>query len=148
MTGTAIQVDVDTRQVAAMLRKMKHRFGHMRPAMKIIGQTIRTSVVENFQQGGRPDAWQPLSDATLLTKKSGKVLVEQGAAGGLMGSIHPESGDNWVMVGTDKVYGAIHQFGGPTGRGHKTMIPARPFLEIQDDDWLEIVEQLNDFLMG
>jgi phage virion morphogenesis protein len=148
MTGTAIQVDVDTRQVEAMLKAMKRRFGHMRPAMKIIGQTIRTSVVENFQQGGRPDAWEPLSDATLLTKKGDKILVEQGFAGGLEGSIHPEHGDNWAMVGTDKAYGAIHQFGGPTGRGHKTMIPARPFLEIQDEDWQAIIEQLNDYLMG
>ena len=127
---------------------LKHRFGHMRPAMKIIGQTIRTSVVENFQQGGRPEAWEPLSDATLLTKRGNKILVNQGFEGGMMGSIHPESGENWVMVGTDKKYAAIHQFGGKAGRGHKVTIPARPFMEIQDEDWLEITEQLNDYLMG
>lgn len=148
MTGTAIEMKWDTKQVSALLRKMKGRMGHMRPGLKIIGETIRTSVVESFQQGGRPEAWEPLSDKTLLTKKSGMVLVEQGFAGGLMGSIHSEVGDDWVMVGTDKVYGAIHQFGGETGRGHKTKIPARPFLEIQDEDWPEIIEQLNDFLMG
>ena len=148
MTGTAIEMRWDTKKVSAMLRKMKHRFGHMRPGLKIIGETIRTSVVENFQQGGRPEAWEPLSVSTLLSKRGEMVLVEQGFAGGLMGSIHAEVGDDWVMVGTDKVYGAIHQFGGPAGRGHSAEIPARPYLEIQDDDWVEITEQLNDYLMG
>ena len=35
-------------------------------------------------------------------------------------------------VGTNLVYAAIHQFGGPAGRGHKSRIPARPYLGLDD----------------
>jgi len=148
MTGSAIVVDVDTKPVSDMLKKFRHRMGTLKPAMKIIGQIMRTSIVENFQKGGRPDAWEPLSDETLLTKKGDKILINQGFAGGLMGSIHPEIGDDYVMVGTDKKYAAIHQFGGKAGRGGKVTIPARPFLLIQDEDIDDITEELNDYLMG
>lgn len=148
MTGSAIKMDVDTRQVSAMLGRFRKRTGNMRPALKIIGQVIRTSIIETFEAGGRPEAWEPLSEATLLTKKGGAILVNQGFAGGLMGSVHEEVGDNYVMVGTDKVYGAIHQFGGQAGRGQKVTIPARPWLEIQDEDWPEMLAELNDYLMG
>jgi phage virion morphogenesis protein len=64
-----------------------------------------------------------------------------------MGSIHSEAGENVVIVGTDKVYGAIHQFGGMAGRNRKVKIPAREFLMVQDEDWIEIKEQLADFIM-
>jgi phage virion morphogenesis protein len=148
MTGSAIIVDVDTKPVSDMLKKFRHRMGSLKPAMKIIGQIMRTSIVENFQKGGRPDAWAPLSDETLLTKKGSKILIETGFAGGLMGSIHSEIGDDYVMVGTDKKYAAIHQFGGKTGRGSKVTIPARPFLLIQDEDIDDITAELNDYLMG
>ena len=34
------------------------------------------------------------------------------------------------------------------GRGHKTAIPARPYLVIQDEDLTEIHAIISDFLMG
>lgn len=154
MTGSAIVVDVDTKPVSDMLKKFRHRMGTLRPAMKIIGQLMRTSIVENFQKGGRPDAWTPLSDETLLTKKGDKILINQGFAGGLMGSIGVENkgiyevGDDYVMVGTNKEYAAIHQFGGKAGRGNKVTIPARPYMMIQDEDIDDITAELNDYLMG
>lgn len=148
MTGSAIEVKYDTSEVKAMLEKFTARVGRMAPAMKIIGEIVRTSIVQNFQDGGRPQAWTPLSDTTLLSKKGTKILVEQGFAGGLMGSIHAENGDDYVRVGTDKVYAAIHHFGGKAGRNRKVTIPARPYMVIQDEDWVEITESLNDYLMG
>ena len=39
-------------------------------------------------------------------------------------------------IGTNVVYGAIHEFGGMTGRNHSVLIPPRPFLRpaIEDTD--------------
>lgn len=147
MTGSAIVVDVDTKPVSDMLKKFRHRMGSLKPAMKIIGKIMRTSIVENFQEGGRPDAWTPLSDETLLTKKGDKILIDSGV---LKGSIHPdpEVGEDYVIVGTNKKYAAIHQFGGKAGRGGKVTIPARPFMLIQDEDIDDITAELNDYLMG
>jgi phage virion morphogenesis protein len=53
-----------------------------------------------------------------------------------------------VDVGTDIVYAAIHQFGGETGRGNKTIIPARPFLGVREEDWAEIESMLVNELFG
>ena len=64
-----------------------------------------------------------------------------------MGSIHSEVTGNIVMVGTDKEYAAIHQFGGMAGRNRKVKIPARPFLMIQDKDWDNINDQLSNFIL-
>ena len=44
-------------------------------------------------------------------------------------------------------YAAIQNFGGKAGRGRKVSIPARPFLVIQDEDWREIGEELENFLL-
>lgn len=176
MAGTAISIDIDDKQVMDRLKELRDRFGNLRPVMKAIGQTIRTSVVENFQDGGRPGAWAPLSPATLLQKRGSKVLIDKGFAGGLMGSIHEEAGEDYVLVGTNKVYAAMHQFGykGPVTipahtrvirqafgkmlanpkavsvRSHTALraVPARPFLMVQNEDVIEILELMNDYLMG
>lgn len=34
----------------------------------------------------------------------------------------------YVEIGTDVVYARIHEFGGRTGRGHSTVIKARPYM--------------------
>lgn len=148
MTGTAIEINVDDKGLKKVLGRFLARAGNMKPAMKIIGQIIRTSVVQNFQDGGRPTEWEPLAESTLLTKKGGKILIEQGFAGGLMGSSHEKVTANSVLVGTNKVYAAIQHWGGMAGRGRKVKIPARPWLMIQDEDWPEIVAELDEYLLA
>jgi phage virion morphogenesis protein len=37
-----------------------------------------------------------------------------------------------VEVGSSMAYAAIHQFGGKTGKGHRTTIPARPYLGLSE----------------
>jgi phage gpG-like protein len=58
-----------------------------------------------------------------LLKKSG-LLVK---------SFRVEVSGNWVTIASDRPYSRIHQFGGAAGRGHKTAIPARPFMPISKD---------------
>lgn len=147
MAGSAITMRTNADKVGGELQVIARRCGTMLPAMQIIGETVTTSVVENFQAGGRPNGWQALAPATLAKKKGGSILVGKGFAGGLMGSIHYQAGNDSVLVGTDKVYGAIHQFGGLAGRGGAVEIPAREFLMVQDEDWPAIKEQLADYIL-
>ncbi len=146
MTGSAITITSNADQVAAELAAVADRCGSMEPAMQIIGETVVASVQQNFMAGGRPEGWQELSPVTKAQKKGGSILITEGHAGGLLGSIHAEAAANSVQIGTDKVYAAIHQFGGQAGRGRKVTIPAREFLLIQDSDWPDIKEQLNDYI--
>jgi phage gpG-like protein len=46
-----------------------------------------------------------------------------------------------LSFGTDRVYGATHQFGDP-----ERNIPERPFLGVSSDDEREILEILSEYL--
>lgn len=98
--------------------------------MKNIAGILEDSVEENFAQQGRPK-WQQLAKSTIeqrtkVNKWPGMIL--QMSSAGLASSITSYYDDNSAIVGTNKVYAAIHQFGGKAGRNKKVEIPARPYL--------------------
>ena len=45
-----------------------------------------------------------------------------------------EVGSNYARIGSNKKYAAIHHLGGQAGRGHKTNLPARPYLPINGNN--------------
>lgn len=60
--------------------------------------------------------------------KTGKSLSPF-ATGTLRRSIESKvTTGKYVEIGTDVVYARIHEFGGRTGRGHRTVIKARPYM--------------------
>jgi len=122
---------------------------------------------------GRP--WQPHSPLTLMIaygwtrrKKDGstsrrKLYTQKGGltsgferyamnrkiltlSSRLRKSIHYQATEDSVVIGTDAVYAAIHQFGGKAGRGRKVSIPARPYLGISDADRSEAVRIIKEHL--
>lgn len=63
-------------------------------------------------------------------KLSGQVLHRQ--TGALVGSVAIQKfsgGSIGGRVGPNKVYAAIHEFGGMAGRGHSVTIPPRPYMQ-------------------
>ena len=147
MGDVAVNIKIDDREVRKLLAGILKRIGNPGPVMKILGAIVRTSVVRNFEKGGRPTKWQALSPETLKTKKGTAILREQGMAGGLMGSVNYKPFNDKVVVSANKVYAAIHHFGGKAGRGKKVTIPARPYMMIQDEDWVEMKAALNDYII-
>lgn len=115
MSGAAITIEVKDRAVRELLARIQKHVNDLTPAMKIIGEIVRTSIVRNFEKSGRPDRWKPLSPVTLARRKGHKILMVQGLAGGLAGSIHWTAHSDRVSIGTNKVYGAVHQFGAKKG---------------------------------
>ncbi len=147
MGGVAVSVKIDDREVRKLLGGILKRMGNPAPAMKIIGAIARTSIVRNFEKGGRPEKWTSLSLETLKTKKGTAILREQGMAGGLMGAVNYKAFNDKVVISANKVYAAIHHFGGKAGRGRKVTIPARPYMMVQDEDWVEMKAALGDFIV-
>ena len=175
MSGAAITVKVDDKQVKELLGRIQKNLGDLTPAMKIIGSTIRTSIIRNFEKSGRPAKWKKHSKQTEDRRgKGAKILMAQGFAGGLAASINYRAHKKSVEVGTNKIYGAVHQCGAKKGsfgavvakikahlrkgvkvKAHERKmnlpwgdIPARPFLMVQDEDWTEIRAELNDYIIG
>ncbi len=161
---TTIDVKIDDKEVKALLTELQTKMKNLTPAFREIGQIVRSSVIKNFMEGGRPEKWKPHAESTILgsirkgyfTKKGklrepisrklrkGKVLINTGR---LMKSIKSKAFSDRVEVGTNVIYSAIHQFGGKAGRRGQITIPARPFLLIQDEDWKEIKSALTSYLM-
>ena len=144
MGGVAVSIKVDDKEVRKMLSGILKRIGNPGPAMKILGAIVRTSIVRNFEKGGRPEKWQALSPETLKKKKGTAILREQD---GLMGSVNYKPFNDKVVISANKIYAAIHHFGGKAGRGKKVTIPALPYMMVQDEDWVEMKAALGDFIV-
>ena len=103
--------------------------------MRRLAGTMRYAVAQNFKQGGRPE-W------LALKYRSGIPLNDTGA---LRQSIDELSDNDTALVGTNMVYAAIHQFGGWAGRNRKVYIPARPFLQLTNEDKQDLLDDVQDY---
>ena len=128
-----IEIKIDDKEVISLLKKLSKKVNDMTPVMQIIAGIMHDAVEENFEKEGRPK-WPSLAPATIKQRAKkghwpGKILQQSGQ---LAASISRRATSNSAIVGTNKVYAAIHQFGGKAGRGHKATIPARPFLKLDN----------------
>jgi len=137
-----IRVSIEDGGIRTILERLQGRMGNLTPAMRTIGETVRTSVERNFAAQGRPEKWSP-SQRVLRT--GGQTLS---LSGRLRRSFSVKATGKEAVVGTNVIYAAIHQMGGKAGRGHRATIPARPFLTVQDEDWREIERQLAEYITG
>jgi phage virion morphogenesis protein len=167
-----VQVDVEIKdsEVKRVFTRLMRNAKNLTPAFREIGEIVRSSVVKNFQAGGRPEKWVPTKIRSIYmaylgrgkrkrkayTLRGGftkgftrytsgkKTLIDRAR---LQNSITARAETNRVVVGTDLVYARIHQLGGMAGRNRKVKIPARPYLLVQDEDWAPIGQCLRGFLM-
>ena len=168
-------ISIDIRQpekeIHILLEAIAANFRTLKPAMRIIGETVRTSIMRNFRAEGRPDAWRPSKRAA---SESGQTLS---LTGRLRNSFTVEPDEDSVAVGTNVVYAITQHYGASKGEfgtvvagvkshvrhlasGKKVKvaaharrvtipfgnIPARPFLMVQEADWPEIRSALVDHL--
>jgi len=151
MAGSTISIEVKDEGVKKMFGDALNRLKNLLPLMKIFGQVVVTSVRHNFEQSGRPAKWAPNSPVTLARKKGRRILIGKGGQrSGLLGSIHSQPESFQVRVGTDKIYGAVQQFGAARGAFGQTKrgapipwgnIPGRPFIMVQPEDWTEMTKE-------
>lgn len=120
-----INIGTERKEVQAMLARLDHRVKNLRPAMSVVGQVVRGSVIRNFMVGGRPEKWKP---SVRAKKQGGKTLVDTGR---LRSSIASRAFPDHVEIGTNVQYAVMHQLG-------TRFFPARPFLVVQEEDWPEI----------
>lgn len=134
------------------------------PLMGAIGTGLVSIRHDRFQRGSGPggEAWAPLNPAYAAIKRGPGILRESGMRGGLMGSITRRASNDSVEVGTNKIYGAVHQFGATIRpvRAEKlrfrlmqglvsadeVTIPARRYMDIDQDDEMLILETVVDAL--
>lgn len=155
MAGVHISIE-GLDQVQADLTRLLRLLGSLTPVMRDIGEYLLRSHHDRWASARAPDGdpWAPLSPVTVARKKrnADKILIESG--------IHRDSlrylaHADRLELGTDRIYGAVHQFGERRGAAGRTKrgapipwgdIPARPYLGLSGDDEREIGDIIVDHL--
>jgi phage virion morphogenesis protein len=161
VTGAVLVTRMDASEAKSAFARLERVLADTTPVMRAIGTGLVADTHDRFDAAQDPDggAWAALNPDYAATKRGPGILRESAMSGGLQGSITYRASRTDVTVGTNKVYGAIHQFGGVInsksggllvfkigGKLVKTpsvTIPARPFLGISREDSemiLDVVE--------
>ncbi len=144
------EITVDDRDLQQKLAKLDKAVFNTRPFFGVVGEILKTSIVRNFEVGGRYSAvgdwhggnlkWQETVAAT-----NRKILVKESL---LLDSINWVAGLDSVEVGSNVAYSAIHNFGGKAGRNKSVDIPGRPFMVVQDEDLEQILAEADEHILG
>ena len=159
-----IKIELKDEQVRQLLVGITQKLNDLTPCMRQIAGIMHHAVEENFAQQGRPK-WKP----SMRVAKEGGVTLQK--SGRLAASITSQATGNQAAVGTNVIYAAIQQFGGRTaahiirpktakalfwlGAKHPVKlvhhpgsdIPARPFLSLTEEDWIEIRKKMAEYLL-
>ncbi|MDD3420305.1 MAG: phage virion morphogenesis protein [Candidatus Gastranaerophilales bacterium] len=144
-----IEIKINDAELQKSLKKLAIKAENLRPLMKNISGIMMDSVEENFEKEGRPDKWTSLAKSTIKQRSKkgywpGRILQMRGE---LASSITSKYDNNCAVVGTNKVYAAIHQLGGNAGRNKKAKIPARPYLSLTTRDEKQIINEIENYLI-
>jgi phage virion morphogenesis protein len=145
MSGAFVKIDIEGQErVEAALSGLARRAANLRPVLDDIGEYLMLAHEERFdaQESPAGEPWAPLSERYRARKKRNrdKILVLDDV---LAGTLRYQAGADSLLFGTDRVYGATHQFGREADG-----IPARPFLGTSAADEDEILRLIAEHLEG
>lgn len=148
MPDDSVEIKIDNKEVNKRLLELVERTENLRPLMKNVAGIFASSTEDNFKEEGRPDKWTDLAEITKKKRTEkhkwpGQILQVEGK---LAASVNTQYDDNSAVIGSNLDYAAIHQLGGQAGKNKKTTIPARPYLKLTDDNFEEILAEVEKFL--
>jgi phage virion morphogenesis protein len=157
MAGASFELELSG-DVAGRLERLATVVYDLAPLLDEMGAAMVSGTQRRFELGQAPDGspWLPSRRAS---EQGGQTLIKDGH---LRDSItHNVDGDT-VVVGSDRIYAAIHQFGGEikpksgkflvfqAGAGmvfaRKVDIPSRPFLGLSSTDEEILLGIAEDYL--
>ena len=148
MSSEPIEIKFENREVLDKILEVAKQCEDLRPLMKNIAGIFADSTEDNFAEEGRPDKWVELSEVTKnlrkeINKYPGQILQ---VTGQLASSVNTYYDNDSAIIGSNLAYAAIHQLGGQAGRNKKVTIPARPYIKLVDDDYDEIMHEIEEHL--
>lgn len=141
----------DERRLRDTLSKLQSGVIDLDPFWDAAEMHMIDSLTRNFEEGGRPRSWAPLSDVTIELKGSDAILQD---TGDLKNSVNAQNTERTqfslkLWAGDEKA--TFHQFtdmdpldqwGVENARG----MPMRPFILFQDEDVDEIENILKKYI--
>lgn len=142
MAGATLEIRIDDTALRSALAQLRATTGDLRPVFRDLGEALLNSTRARFSTQTAPDGspWAALSPAYARRKKQNrdKILTLRGHLRGTLASqVTPDA----LLVGTNRIYGAAHQFGNP-----RRNLPPRPFLGLSVADRAEIDTILREHL--
>lgn len=130
MSANLVNIKINDVSLKQSLKALEISATDLTSAMRKIAGTLLTETQFNFLDEGRPN-WTP---SLAAEERNGQTLQESGR---LIRSISSDSDSSHAAVGTNVVYGPIHQFGGKAGKGGSVEIIARPYLPLTEEGELQ-----------
>ncbi|BBP71880.1 hypothetical protein PHLH6_38840 [Pseudomonas sp. Seg1] len=136
-----LTIEINQQSLQQTLSEIESAVGDLNPLMQTIATELASQTEENFEHEGRP-RWPELSDVTTENRAKhghwpGQIL--QVSAAGLAASITTHTKASSAMVGSNKPYAAMMQFGGDQADFPQLWgdIPARPYLPMDSEGHLQ-----------
>jgi phage virion morphogenesis protein len=136
-----LTIELKHQHLQQTLSQIENAIGNLTPLMQSIAAELASQTEENFEHEGRPE-WPELSDVTTEKRAKhghwpGQIL--QVSAAGLAASITTHANDSSAMVGSNKPYAAMMQFGGEQADFPHLWgdIPARQYLPVDSEGTLQ-----------
>ena len=129
---TMLEIKLDAERLDHGLSTLLNNATNTRAMMRGIATELLSMAEDNFET----ESWggQRWKQSRRAADKGGKTLQKSGQ---LAASLTTQVGSNYARIGSNKKYAAIHHLGGQAGRGHKTNLPARPYLPINGNNQLQ-----------
>ena len=153
MAGAMLDVTVDDSLIGKALEELARRLADLTTPFNVIGEYLHQSTDDRFSKKVAPDGspWAPLSAVTLARKKGPGILREKGT---LQDTLRKQVTSTELAFGTDRPYGAVHQFGQKKGASGSAKgrpipwgdIPDRPYLGLSAEDETEVLFIIHEYL--
>lgn len=150
MTDDAIKIKHNSKEINDKLLELAQRVKNPKPVLRKIGHVITNYVDEKFETEGKYEGekwedWKPSYKKKRAEKGRGKGKILS-LEGELRESIDDKVTTDSVEVGTNKVYAAIHNFGGDVKKrnGGSFDMPKRQFMTWEG----KLVELVGDELFA
>lgn len=161
MSGTSLNLTVkgDLQRLVRPLKQLQKAGGNPAPLLKQIAALGENATRARFadEEGPNGEKWV---ESLRKQLHGGKTLTKDGHLGD---SITADSSDTEARWGSNRIYAAIHQFGGvikaKTSKGlaftlangdgvitQSVTMPARPFLGLNNDDKDDIVHLVRQYV--
>lgn len=164
MAGTVMNVTIDDDALQKRIRRLQQMAGGVRPALTDIGEYMVRETDDRFTQERDPEGnpWEPLKLRTIYGSHRGRKYTKKGQltkrfakyaarrkiltdTHRLRDSIVYQIVGDAVVIGTNVVYGRVHQEGADfsiLSTRARVQIPARPYLGVNDENHREFNEIL------
>lgn len=138
MSGISIRVEHNDQLIRGALLNLIALGQNPAEAMRDIATLGENTTRERFRTETGPDGvrWRP---SLRVQINGGRTLTKDGHLGD---SVSSRSTSKYAEWGVNRIYAAIHQFGGQAGRGLRTKIVARSYLGISPGDETDILDIL------